>query len=118
LVKGRICAEQRYVLHFFCLHKYEESKTANILWSNPRFGSLQSPPRENHPAVKCGCTTRAAATGLDSDGKSGALDDIAEANVSIANESRQAHSIRLAFILMCCATALFLFLFHDIRLRA
>jgi hypothetical protein len=60
---------------------------------------LSSSAGKNHPAIERGRATFAAAAGLDSQRVSGALNNVTETEVFIANESRYPHTVRLAFTL-------------------
>lgn len=66
---------------------------------------------KNHPPIERGCALLTAAAWLDTEGISSAFNDIAEANVLIGNEPRQAHSIWLV-TLVSSADCLCWFLFH------
>jgi hypothetical protein len=76
---------------------------------------LGTPTGEHEPAVEYSSAVFAAAAGLDADCVCYPLDDIAKSTILVANEPRKAHSVRLAFPLVCAVTRRF-FLMHGIHL--
>jgi len=70
--------------------------------------------RENHPAIKRGRTTLAAATRFYSNCIGNTLEQITQANVIIANEARQTYAIRLTLTLFP-SVALVRFLLHNVH---
>src|SRR6266702_5660277 len=70
---------------------------------------------EGEPAIERSSTTFAASAGPDSKGSCRPLNHIAKADVLIADETRKAHAVRLAFLLVGL-TILYLFCVHSIHL--
>ena len=63
---------------------------------SPSKNSLLASPRENEPAVERGGPAFAAAAGLNAKRIGRTLDDIAQANIFVSDETWEAHLVRLA----------------------
>jgi hypothetical protein len=77
-----------------------QSHVALVLSRHRHPPLLGAPAREDHPAVECGGPAFAAAACSNSDRIGGSFDNVAQANVFIADKPRKPDSVRLTCILV------------------